>query len=455
MPQRLTEWADHCLDGRIINRAKLPSHLIVAIDVNSFIDIVLIANGLTNRGEHSYRLIQEVRGAFARRAIGCHVYAARSLDPEIIEEKIAIPHFKYSLYDSVGPRLPDVLASALGNVGTRVLSYPAEFLTWKILNRSFRLDLEALPPNRRTADHLLVITAICQNQLFGVIDFMRTRPQGSLPYVVCQLMFLPNWTPWERPAQFGDAYYRKAFQGAFPFIGRKLFFTAENESIAKIYRDRYGIEAKILPVPFAVSCSPRNNTGKTICLGFFGYSKVSKGFHLLPEAASICRNAGLNVEFHIQVQHSQWEAATTQAERKLRGMSNVHLIEGVLRSEDYAAEIDKADVVLLPYDPIFFGARGSAVFTEAVSAGRPIIASDGTFAAESVRTGEAQGEIFAPYSAQGLANAIARILPRLSEVQARAKTQAEIFGSKHTGEAYVEVLLSLMRSVRMRDQNGS
>lgn len=418
-------------------------------------DIVLIANGLTNRGEHSYRLIQEVSSALARRAIGCHVYAARSLDPAIITEEIATPHFKYSLYDSVGPRVPEPWAGIVAKWkrAASLLDCSAEFLTCKVLNRSFHQDLEALPAGRRTANHLLVMTAVCQNQLPGVVDFMHARPLDSLPYIVCQLMFLPNWTPWERPAQFGDAYYRKAFLRAAPFIGRKLFFTAENEAVAKIYHERYGVEAKVLPVPFAVS-RPSCNAGKIVRLGFFGYSKVSKGFHLLPETINLCQNAGLNVEFHVQVQHSQWERATIQAERKLRSMSNVHLIEGVLCSEDYIEETDKADVVLLPYEPIFFGPRGSAVFTEAVSAGRPIIASDGTFAAESIRIGAAQGEIFAPYNAQELANAIGRLLPRMSQVRARATAKAEIFASAHTGEAYVDVLLSLMRSADNPDADN-
>lgn len=411
-------------------------------------DIVLVANGLTNRGEHSYRLIQEVRGALERRSIGCHVYAARALDPDVIAEKIAVPHFKYTFYDSVGPRVSDLLTQKLTwwRGGQRLLSYPAEFLTWKTLNHSFRRDLEALPRDVCTANHLMVITAICQNQIAGVVDFMRARPWESLPQVVCQLMFSPNWTPWERPAHYSAAYYRNAFQKAQPLIGHKLFFTTENEAIAKIYREQYGLETKILPVPFAVSRSPRR-AEKIIRLGFFGYSKTAKGFHLLPDVAAICRDAGLNVEFRIQIQHSQWEQATIQAERRLRTMSNVYLIEGSLPSHDYIAETNKADIVLLPYDPILFGMRGSGIFTESIAAGRPIIASDGTFAAESIRMGEAQGEIFAPYSARELAQAIARILPRLSQMQASAEAQADVFARKHSGDAYVDVLLSLVKSV--------
>lgn len=415
---------------------------------DSFMDIVLIANGLTNRGEHSYRLIQEVRGALMRRAIGVHAYAARSLDPAIIEEKIAIPHFEYSLYDSLGPRVSDLLVRKLEkwwSGGERAVSYPREFLTWRILNRSFRRDLDSLPRHLCTADHLLVITAVNQNQISGLIDFMRARALDSLPKVVCQLMFSPNWTPWGRAAQHSDAYYRKAFQKATPLIGHKLFFTTENAAIAKVYREQYGLETKILPIPFAVARPPRR-AEKTIRLGFFGYSKSAKGFHLLPEAAALCRDAGLDVEFQIQIQHSQWEQATIEAERRLRTMPNVCLIEGALSSDDYIMETNKADVVLLPYHPILFGMGGSGIFTESIAAGRPIIASDGTFAAESIRMSEAQGEIFAPYNAAELVGAIARILPQIPRIKARAEAQAEAFARRHSGDAYVDVLLTLLRS---------
>ncbi|MHB8883621.1 MAG: glycosyltransferase [Methylovirgula sp.] len=418
-------------------------------------DMVLIANGLTNRGEHSYRLIQEVRGALARRAIGCHVFAARCLDPDVVAEKIATPHFKHTLYDSVGPRASDAVTQKLARwpSGQKLLSYPAEFLTWKMLNRSFRRDLESLPQNICTANNLVVITAVCQNQIAGLVDFMRGRPRASLPRIVCQLMFPPHWTPWERSACYSDAYYRRAFQSALPFVGDRLFFTTENEAVAKIYREHYGIDAKILPVPLAVSRSTRL-AEKTVRLGFFGYSKSAKGFHLLPDVATICRDAGLPVEFHIQIQHSHWEPATIDAEARLRSMPNVHLLEGTLHSSEYIAETNKVDVALLPYDPVLFGMRGSGVFTESVAAGRPIIASDGTYAAESIRMGVAQGEIFKPYGARELAEAIARILPRLSQIQANAGLQADIFAREHSGDAYVDVLLSLLQSNARHSTDG-
>jgi glycosyltransferase involved in cell wall biosynthesis len=413
-------------------------------------DIVLIANGLTNEGEHSYRLIQEVCRVLDRRSIGCHVYAARSLDPGIVAEGIAEPHFTYSLYDSIGPLAFKRLAHGLESrwlPGGAALFDILEAVTWRLLNRSFRRDLASLPRELCSPDHLLVITAISQNQISGLVDFMCSRPQALLPNVVCQLMFAPDWTPWGRGAHLGAAYYREAFQRAAPFVDGKLFFTTENDAIARIYREQYGLETKILPIPFAVACPPRR-AERTVHLGFFGYSKSEKGFHLLSEAAAICQAEGLDVEFHIQIQHSHWEHAVVEAERKLRAMPNICLIEGTLSSDDYVAETNKVDVMLLPYDPASFGMRGSGIFTESVAAGRPVIAAEGTFAAHCIERGEAQGESFAPYDARALADAIARLLPRLSECNLRAAEKAEAFARAHSGEAYVDVLLGFAEMSR-------
>jgi glycosyltransferase involved in cell wall biosynthesis len=408
---------------------------------------VLIANGLTNHGEHSYRLVHEVLKALKRRGMEGQAYAALSLDPAIVAEGIAIPHFKHSLYDHVGtPPLTGFAAQIeRWRNGGSILSRPDEYLTWRFLNRSFCRDLNALPADDTSSNCLLVITAICQNQISGLVDFMRSRPRVSLPNVVCQLMFPPHWTPWETPARYADRYYREALQKVAPLIGDKLFFTTENEPIAQLYLERYGIETKILPVPFA-RMRPSRLSQKTVRLGFFGYSKSEKGFHLLPDVADLCRSAGLDVEFDIQIQHSRWEPATIAAEEKLRAMPNVRLIEGALSSDDYTAATDGADVILLPYDPVQFGMRGSGLFTESVAAGRPIIASSGTFAGESISRGEAQGEVFRPHDAQQLFAAIERILPRLSEIVARAQAQAESFTRRHNGDAYVDALLGLFNA---------
>jgi hypothetical protein len=62
-------------------------------------------------------------------------------------------------------------------------------------------------------------------------------------------------------------------------IGRALFFTVENEALRTLYRKDFGVQMRILPVPFGVSGPQKTMEGR-IRLGFFGVSRCDKGFHI-------------------------------------------------------------------------------------------------------------------------------------------------------------------------------
>ena len=167
--------------------------------------------------------------------------------------------------------------------------------------------------------------------------------------------------------------YRDAFHLAAPLLDRVLFFTVENKAMQALLKQDFGISAEILPIPFDGSPLVKATGDGTVRLGFFGYSKCEKGFHLLPKAIELCQRQRLDAEFLIQIQHSGWEQRTIEAERALRALKSVRLVEGVLTGAEYAAWTSQTDVMLLPYDPVAFGAaRGSGIFTELVASGRPV-----------------------------------------------------------------------------------
>jgi glycosyltransferase involved in cell wall biosynthesis len=440
-------------------------------------EIILVATSLANRSEHSYRSIEEITATLRSYSLRYRVFAAKFVEPDILEDKHIIPHFTHNLYDApyvYANSRPktwlrwfersrsaafalEFVAAQLDRLGlgrglgqqTKQLPFeqylPLEHRDWKMLNNSHLADLAALPESVWSPDNLFVVMAISQNQLGGLVEFLRRRKPDQIPQVVCQLMFPPDWSPSGQPARLGGKFYSMAFKKAAPLIGKRLFFTTENEVMGDIYRRKFGIESKVLPVPLRVEKSVYVEKNKTVRLGFFGYSKSDKGFHLLPETAAICLEKGLDVEFHIQLQHSGWEQITIEAERLLRTMPNVYLIEGTLSSQEYVVQMKKADIMLLPYDPVRFGMRGSGVFTESITAGRPVIASEGTYAAECIKKGEAHGEIFSPYNSQACAAAIAKLLPRLSFYMERASEQAESFALAHGAEAYVDILLNFVK----------
>ncbi len=130
-----------------------------------------------------------------------------------------------------------------------------------------------------------------------------------------------------------------------------------------------------------------------------------------------------------------------ETEKALRRIPDLEIIDGALDTDEYTRRINEVDATLLPYDPVRFGLRGSGIYTESVAAGRPVVAAKGIYAALGIERGEAVGEIFAPYTGRALADAIERLLPRVTEFQSRAARGAHDFAVQHSGDAYIDAML--------------
>ncbi len=441
-------------------------------------ELIFLDNGLLNKAGHSYELAKTLSEALSRRKLRFRIFGLSGLDPSIAAEIGAVPHFSRSLYDVVefssDEKRRSVAAIFRGapvqqsnmdgvNEASNLRAFRSEPRTWTALNEAFERDLRALPLDIWRPGNLIVVVAITQNQILGLVRFLRAMPRNRLPRVVCNLMLPPSYLPWGAVSAHGKKFYRAAFKLAAPLIGRSLFFTVENEAMRTLYskligrslfftvenaalrtlfRKDFGVQTRILPVPFGASGPPRTMEGR-VRLGYFGDSRCDKGFHLLPRAIALCQRDGLDAEFAVQIQHGGWDQRTIEAEAALRALKGVRFVEGVLSSEDYAAWTGRTDVMLLPYDPVAFGAaRGSGIFTESVAAGRPVVASRGTFAGTSVENNQAEGEVFAPHTSEALAAAIARLIPRLPACKARAAERARDFARSHSPGAYIDVLLA-------------
>ncbi|HXN87985.1 MAG TPA: glycosyltransferase [Methylocella sp.] len=408
-------------------------------------ELVLIDSGLVNKTGHHYTLAKTVSGALARRKLRYRIFGQSGLDASIAAEIGAIPHFSRSPYECVrfswSEKLLRSSAAIFRGAPAGGSPYFSERRTWKQLNETFEGDLEALPAGVWQKDNLIVVLTLTQNQILGLVRFLRARPRDQLPRVVCNLMLPPSFLSWGAVSARGEKFYRAAFELAAPLIGRSLFFTVDNEAMRTLYRKDFGVQTHILPIPFDASGPQRTMEGR-IRVGFFGDSRYDKGFHLLPRAIELCRRDGLDAEFIVQIHNSGWTQLTIEAEAALRALKGVRLLEGVLSSEDYAAWTGRTDVMLLPHDPVTFGMRASGIFTESVAAGRPVVASRGTFAGASVENNQVEGEVFAPHTSEALAAAIARLIPRLPACKARAAVLAQDFARSHCPGGYIDVLLA-------------
>ncbi len=411
-------------------------------------EVIVLDNGLVGRGSHSYHLAKEVIRSLSARKLPYRFYGTNAAEKQIITETGAIPHFGWSLYDHSG--LIDILgfihrATSFGGKKPTWGLSATEFKIMQFLNWRFQRDLAQLPADIWSRDNIVVIPGISQNQIFGLLNHLKALPADKRPTVICQLMFPPSWTPWNGISLHGERLYREAFDLARPLINQSLFFMTDNNVQHDLFLKTFGIESDWLPIPFAIG-TPNVKTppapGAPIKLGFFGYSKTEKGFHLLPETIDLCRQQKQNVEFVIQIQHGMWERSTIDTEQKLRKMSGIKLLEGVMSSDDYYREMSEVDVLLLPYDPAVYGSRGSAIYTESVAAGRPVVATAMTSIGQSILHGDAEGETFETYTSAGFAAAIQKLSQRFNECKDRAMQRAAGFAQRHSGDSYVDVLLA-------------
>jgi glycosyltransferase involved in cell wall biosynthesis len=411
-------------------------------------EVIVLDNGLIGRGSHSYHLAKEVLRSLTERGLAFQLYGTKAVDKQIIAETGAKPHFRWSLYDHAG--LIDILNffHRLFGSGKSEPKWGASFVELKImqfLNASFKKELARLPSHVWQRDNIIVIPGISQNQIFALLDHLKSIPEEARPTVVCQLMFPPSWTPWNGISIHGDRLYREAFELARPLMNKSLFFMTDNNVQHDLFLNKFGIETDWLPIPFAVGTpviKPPIEKGQPITAGFFGYSKMEKGFHLLPETIELCRKQGQNVKFVIQIQHGMWERSTIETEAVLRKMSGIKLLEGVMSSDDYYRAMSEVDFLLLPYDPAVYGSRGSAIYTESVAAGRPVVATTETSIGQNVLHGDAEGEVFETYTSAGLAEAISKLCARFTDCKTRALERASAFAQKHSGDSYVDVLLA-------------
>ncbi len=116
--------------------------------------------------------------------------------------------------------------------------------------------------------------------------------------------------------------------------------------------------------------------------------------------------------------------------------------EAPLDHADYAALLRAADICVCPYEPSRYAMRTSGVVIEAIGLGATPVVPGGTWLAAFVRDAGV-GEIYEPYTAAALADAIDRVVAQWGERRAAAADVAPAVREEHAPEAVAKRLLEL------------
>jgi hypothetical protein len=168
--------------------------------------------------------------------------------------------------------------------------------------------------------------------------------------------------------------------------GNVLFLWAETERLAAYYHRAFHtcVLPLSLPAPQWIAAEDDDHGGCKLCISFLGAAREEKGFTRIPELArAIQQVPGLGDRVVLRVQCSEplagYNTAATQAIVELRSFPFVELLYGVLDVERYAAEVHRADVILMMYNAENYIARGSGIVTEALCSGKYVLYSAGMF----------------------------------------------------------------------------
>src|SRR5258705_4519099 len=158
----------------------------------SRVEIIFVDNGLIGKGEHSYSLIKLVGERLTLCGVRYRAFGMKSIDPMIVAEIGAVPHFSRSLYQSESPMpneqcLLRFFAFARGRAFDATI--PSERTSARVFNAAYEQDLAALPHDIWSSEKLIVAPAVSQNQIVGLVRTLRAKADGERLRVVCHLMF--------------------------------------------------------------------------------------------------------------------------------------------------------------------------------------------------------------------------------------------------------------------------
>lgn len=186
--------------------------------------------------------------------------------------------------------------------------------------------------------------------------------------------------------------------------------------------------------PLAASSADAGSDG--ILMGCYGGARIEKGHDVLVAAVDqYCReDPESDVRFAIQCVDSDGDYW-----HRLRGNPKVDLIEGYFDEGGYSRALGRTGVLLLPYRFSSYALRVSRVVIEAMVAGIPIVATDGTTLSQQAEEfGAALG--CTDGNVESLVAAIGEMERRFDEIRELARSRMEVSARHFSVETFRELL---------------
>lgn len=270
-------------------------------------------------------------------------------------------------------------------------------------HRIFRTDFRADPPAWIARNHRLLRLLEKWCDLRFQTD-LSAFPAVSKTDAVFAQMIAPRhflrWIAWwnnlparpglflhlgYRPERFGAPEILHAVRSAGPGENERIAFVTDSEKLVGPLSEKLGAPVHCLPHVISFETpepSPRQK-GTTPVIFVPGNARREKGFAEVVQAVRIIRQSQAGCRFVIQ-RHDPDPYCRQILQEGVPQGAGVEWIDHPLPESEYIKRLASVDAVLLPYHLDCYERRTSGVFCEARVFGKPVIASQNSWAGDRI-----------------------------------------------------------------------
>lgn len=401
--------------------------------------LLLLENGLTTRVNHHTTSAFGHQAEAKRRGIDCIVYANRHASAETVAALGARATFPDSPYDRASR---DPLCGTLEDA--------------LFFGRRFADACRIIDNDGVSADDILLVPTARPASMLGLGRWLATVAPERKPRLVLNLHnddFLNRVS--RQPNENALVYRYAARRMCASIPAERLLMTATNAKLATL-------ASKILPVPVLAFPAPQFYDDDTaedaaaqgdgrIRVSVLGGLRIDKGALKLADILRQSTSLEPNLSFFVQTSPGFVSAVWARVRRELASLHasvDLETSEQSLSASDYPRRLHHSDIVLCPYDPSYFVARISGVFSDAVAHGRPCVVPDGSWMADQLREGRAAGVTFVEFTADSIAAALARAAGQLTSLRQHAAALAPTWRREQCIGAYIDRMLTELAARR-------
>jgi glycosyltransferase involved in cell wall biosynthesis len=385
---------------------------------------------------HFANSCRHLTGEARRRGIETWVFGNIRMEPALSDELAAIPLFRHNSWYST---VPDPLSGWL----------EAFFLVGEAIAE----DLETLRRTKHPGPHDTIYwNSARSGELLGVVDWLQSAfTPESCPRIVMEFGTGPGATTGrdaaghERLSLTGtEPYlYRYAIRRLRPdFHGRLILGTYDPASSAD-YQTVLDRPTIVLPLPQPVDRPVRRRPpGHAPLIAFLGHQRPDKGYELVPALVRhlLDRHPTLEILVHNGAER-EMPRETAQLTALAQAEARLHLALFPADGARWQQLLDLADLIVLPYRPERFTNAYSAILSEALAQGIPVVVPDRTTLATKLADFGGGGIRFDGWNGPAIGAAIDRAIADFDALGERARAGAERWRQAHGPAPALDAIL--------------